>query len=31
MNELAEIMEIRNAAFYTSQAQKLDMIFKKLN
>lgn len=26
---LQEITEIRNDAFYTSQAQKLDMIFKK--
>ena len=31
MSELAEIMEVRNDAFYSSQAQKLDMIFKKLN
>ena len=31
MNELEEIMEIRNDAFYTVQAQKLDMIFKKLD
>ena len=28
---LQEITEIRNEAFYTSQSQKLDMLFKKQN
>ena len=28
---LREITEIRNEALYTTQAQKLDMIFKKIN
>lgn len=31
MSVLQEITEIRSDAFYASQAQKLDMIFKKNN